>query len=730
MAFSPGANLGSASGEIRIDTAAAERNVRQLQGTVGTFASTSDSAFRRIATGVGLLTASGAIASIFTGGVSAAADFEAQVSAIGAVASATGTELDQLRQLALDLGKETVFSASQAAQAIEELAKAGVPVADILNGAADGATALAAAAGVSLPNAAIVMANAINVFGIEADQAVRVADTFAAAANKSAANVEELAISLSQSGLVADQFGLSIEDTVGALSLFADQGLKGSDAGTSLRTALLRMLTPIGEGANKIEELGLNFRDANGEFIGLAGAAEELRAKLSLLSPAQRDAALTAIFGQDAIRVGAILYSEGGEAVREYTAAVSETGAAQKAAEQRLNNFNGALERLRGSIETASIIIGSALLPALKEVVQVVTSVVNAFIDLPAPIQAVLGGLVAASGALAGIAGIMVLAGPRLGAFKEALIDIRKALLGFVVAHPVILAVVAALALFGLAYKTNFGGFADAVNGAINTVREFGNIFRRAFIQAEDLTSFGNAGAAFVALGTAMKQVLGIDVIDEFIRIGKAANRIGINLTRMGRNFRKLSQIIKTGGLAEGLDALFGKVGRDLLAEFGDAVGALPRAFGTAIAQIRTGIEPLDRILINSGKGVNLLGRAFEEVFAGNIDRAIGRSRAALLRFDRALNVLATVAIAGLRAAISTITDVAVAIGSWIITEGPSLIDAVQAFVVDDLWPRVKEEVSDIGDAVVRIASWSVQVGAGILDAVAEALPCWASAVS
>ena len=185
---------------------------------------------------------------------------------------------------------------------------------------------MAASAGVGIPQAATAVANALNIFPSQATRRCTSPTCSPTLANKSATDVGDLQQAIAQVGTVASQFGLTLEDTAGALALFADAGLKGSDAGTSLKTALTAMLAPTSTGAQKMRELGLTFRDAQGHFVGLATAADQLRAALGPLTQAQRDAALAAIFGQDAIRVGAILYKQGGAAVTEYTAAVNASG--------------------------------------------------------------------------------------------------------------------------------------------------------------------------------------------------------------------------------------------------------------------------------------------------------------------------------------------------------------------------------------------------------------------
>ena len=322
------------------------------------------------------------ITALGAAGVVASTRFEKAISGVGAVANATAGELESLRQAALDAGAATAFSASEAAQAEAELAKAGVSTTDILGGGLRGALDLAAAGQLALADAATITAQALNTFGLNGDQTSRVADTLAAGANKSAADVGQLGQALQQSGLVAKQAGLSLEDTVGVLSLFAQNGLQASDAGTSLRTLLLRLAPTSKEAADQMAALGLSFFDAQGRFIGIQGVAQELQDSLAGLSDAQRQQALTTIFGSDAIRGATLLYQSGAEGVREYITAVNDQGAAQRVAAQQLDNLAGDLEKLRGSAETFLIGIGEGANDGLRSLVQATEGAVNDLGDI------------------------------------------------------------------------------------------------------------------------------------------------------------------------------------------------------------------------------------------------------------------------------------------------------------------------------------------------------------
>ncbi|MEO6467503.1 MAG: phage tail tape measure protein, partial [Acidimicrobiia bacterium] len=261
--------------------------------------------------GTGAMIGGGLLVAGFGLAVGAAAQFDKAMSGVGAVSDASAAQMGRLRQAALDAGKATVFSASEAATAEAELAKAGVSTADILGGALRGSLDLAAAGQLELGEAATIAAQAMNVFKLEGSDVGHVADVLAAGANKSAADVSQLGQALQQGGLLARQTGLSLEDTVGALAAFADNALIGSDAGTSLKSMLQRLTPQSKEAKDLMQELGISAYDAAGQFIGLDKFAGNLKSSLKNLTPEQRNSALATIFGSDAVRAANILYDEG-----------------------------------------------------------------------------------------------------------------------------------------------------------------------------------------------------------------------------------------------------------------------------------------------------------------------------------------------------------------------------------------------------------------------------------
>jgi TP901 family phage tail tape measure protein len=342
--------------------------------------------------------AGAALVGIGVASVAAAANFDKSMSNVEAVSGATADEMDRLRQAALDAGAATVFSASEAAEAQAELAKAGISTADILSGALTGSLDLAAAGGLGLAEAATVAAQAMNTFGLRGRDVGRIADTLAAGANKSAADVSQLGQALQQSGLVAKQTGLELDDTVGILSAFADRALIGSDAGTSLKTMLQRLVPQSDEAAEAMEALGISAFDASGEFVGLPALAGQLQTSLGKLTPEARSSALAVIFGADAVRAANVLYELGAEGVNDYTAAVNDQGAASRNAAVQLDNLAGDIEALKGSIETGLIQAGSGANDVLRGLTQGATEAVNRVSALPAPILGVSTAAITAAG--------------------------------------------------------------------------------------------------------------------------------------------------------------------------------------------------------------------------------------------------------------------------------------------------------------------------------------------
>lgn len=348
---------------------------------------------------------------------SVAAGFDDAMSQVQGALGGASADMDGLRNLALQLGADTVFSATESAQAMVELAKGGLTEAQIKGGALAASMDLAAAGQLNLADAAATTVQMMGSFGLGAGDATRIANALAGAANASSADVSDLTQAMSQCSAQASLAGWSLEDTAAALALFADHGVKGSDAGTSLKTMLQRLAAPTDQAAEAIAAYGLNIRDSNGKMKDISGIADELTGKLGGLSDAERDAALQTIFGSDASRAAAILMQSGSEGLAKYIAATNDATAAETMANAQKGELSWALENMGGAVESASIAFGTALAPAITAVAGVIGNVAEAFASLPAGVQtaiAVVLALVAALGPLLMVVGSVVAALPAI----------------------------------------------------------------------------------------------------------------------------------------------------------------------------------------------------------------------------------------------------------------------------------------------------------------------------
>lgn len=350
-----------------------------------------------------------------------AANFDASMSSVQAATHSSSEEMSQLREAAIQAGADTAFSATEAASGIEELAKAGVSTKDILAGGLSGALDLAAAGEISVSEAAETAATAMVQFNLSGDKVTHVADLLAAGAGKAQGGVHDMAYALKQSGLVASQAGLSIEETTGSIAAFASAGLIGQDAGTSFKTMLQRLENPSKGAKNAMDDLGIHIYDAQGHFIGITAVAEQLRNGMKDLGEEERNTAMSTIFGSDAIRAANVLYNEGGEGIQGWIDKVNDAGYAAETARLKQDNLKGDIEKLGGSWETAMIKIGSSSQAPVRSVVQHITSLVDKLGELGSGTQSMIFNFAAFGGAaLTAVGGLMVMA-PKIVEIKDAM---------------------------------------------------------------------------------------------------------------------------------------------------------------------------------------------------------------------------------------------------------------------------------------------------------------------
>lgn len=322
------------------------------------------------------------IAGIATAAVTVGNSFEAQMSRVQAIAGATKKELKLLTEQAVQLGAETSFGATEVAQGMENLASAGFTTKEIME-AMPGMLDLAASSGADLATSSEIAASAIRGFGLEASTATHIADVYAEAAARTNAQTEDMGEAMKYIAPVANTMGISLEETAAAIGIMSDAGIKGSQAGTSLRGALTRLTKPTDKMLGIMEDLGVEFYDNNGKMKSLTEMVDMLSKKTKGLTDEQKQNALTILFGTESLSGMLSLINRGSDELSSMTKSFKDcNGAASKMADTMLDNTSGAIEEMKGAFESAGIAIQQALAPEMKDLAKKVQSLVDDFNDL------------------------------------------------------------------------------------------------------------------------------------------------------------------------------------------------------------------------------------------------------------------------------------------------------------------------------------------------------------
>ncbi|MGH1260611.1 MULTISPECIES: phage tail tape measure protein [Bacillus] len=539
-------------------------------------------------------------------------NFEQKMADIQAVSGATGDEMRKISELAVEMGEKTKYSSVQAGQGIEELIKAGVSLTDIINGGLEGALNLATAGELELGDAAEIASTALNAFKDDNLSVAQAADLLAGAANASATNVSELKFGLSMVSAVAAGVGLSFKDTTTALALFAQNGLKGSDAGTSLKTMLANLIPKSNEAYDMFSELGLitidtgkamqflgekgikptsnsfkdvtgvlseyaakqagvkvgsekaekafqkltfstgimtnAFFDSNGNLKDMSDIAEILQMSMQGLTAEQRQSYMYTLFGSDAIRAANILYKEGADGVKNMYTEMSKVTALE-VAETKMNTTKGKIEQLSGAVDTLKKSFGDALLPILVDVVEGVQGVVDWFNNLDESTQS----MIAKSSLLAfGIAGV------------TAAVGFLAMGIGALLANPIALAITGAVLAVG-ALGIAIVDLNEKSNQAQTNMAKFGQ-------NVSDATS--KAAGAYVDL----KDKAVNSMMDLKLRTGEEANKAADETIKAFQ--RMTNEVIKE---LEGKKSEFNKM-------FSQLMGTVPEGAKETLEQVKNNV--------------------------------------------------------------------------------------------------------------------------------------------
>lgn len=476
----PGVDLGTAVGYLMLDTSGFTSGFSKAKAALKTFqdesATTADK-FSAVGTAMtaagGTLTKSVTlpVVGLGTAIMKVGNDFEAQMSRVKAIAGATGEEMEQLNDLALQLGADTSFSASEAAEGMENLASAGFTVNEIIE-AMPGLLDLAASSGADLATATEIAASAVRGFGLEASDTTHVADVFAEAAARTNAQTEDMGEAMKYIAPVAKAMGQSLEETAAAVGILSDAGIKGSQAGTSLRGALSRLAKPTEQMTKTMEQYGLSFYDASGNMLQLNQIIAELEDDLGGLTQEQRNNALVTLFGQESLSGMLALMERGPEELQALTQSFYDVdGAASEMADTMMDNTAGAVEEMMGSIETLAIKVQQVMAPVIKSIVEKITEFVNL---LSSADESTLKLVVGIASVAAAIGPVLLIAGKLATSISSiiSLIGGSAGLSGALTAltGPIGI-VIAAGAALATAWATDFGGIREKTQEVMESVQ-------------------------------------------------------------------------------------------------------------------------------------------------------------------------------------------------------------------------------------------------------------------
>lgn len=348
----------------------------------------------------------------FGAAISQGAAYQSTLLNIQASTGATAAELDKIRAAGMQVSQALGVGPTEATQGFLELLKAGMSLEQVLGGAGQTALEFAKVGNMDVAAASVVMADAMKVFGVSADVA---ANTMSSAADASSTSIEEMTMAFSQSAAVAALANQSMGDLSAALAVLANNGVKGSDAGTSVKTMLMRLMAPADDAAVALEQVGLSvmsFRGADGQMKPMVEIIGTLNSALAGMDQAARDDIFRRIFGQDAIRAAAILTATGVDGFNAMTDAMGNALPVSEKYKTLQAGLAGAMASVAAAMQRAAIAIGEAVGPALMEIAGPIGEVIDGFTKFVSANQELVAGFAKAAVVVTGVGvGLMALGG-------------------------------------------------------------------------------------------------------------------------------------------------------------------------------------------------------------------------------------------------------------------------------------------------------------------------------
>lgn len=471
-------NVGQAVGYLMLDTSNFTSGFKSALSDLRTFQDSSSTTKDKLASLSSAMGQTGKSMTKFVTlplvGVGAAmvkttADFEAGMSQVQAISGATGEDLKALSDKAKEMGAVTKFSASESAEALKYMAMAGWDTQKMLDGL-PGVMNLAAASGEELGTVSDIVTDALTALGMKAEEAGHFADVLAQASSKSNTNVGMMGETFKYVAPLAGSLGYSCEDVATAIGLMANAGIKGSQAGTALRSVLTRMAKPTKESADAMQALGLEITNADGSMKPLNNVMVQLRQSFSELTEEQKASYAAMLGGQEAMS-GLLAIVNASD--QDFNKLVEQINNADGAAEQMANimqdNLSGQLTILKSTIEGISISFGEIMLPVVKAIVSGLQSFATWLNNTSETTKKV----------IAVVATVLATLGPALLIGSKLISGITKIVplikgVGSVLTlltSPIGI-VIAAVAALALAWETNFGGIREKTAEIMGSIKD------------------------------------------------------------------------------------------------------------------------------------------------------------------------------------------------------------------------------------------------------------------
>jgi len=414
---------------------------------------------------------------VATASVKVASDFEAGMSRVQALSDSSKDQMEALRKKALQMGKDTKFSAGESAEAFQYMASAGWDSQEMIDGIS-GVMALASADNLDLATTTDIVTNSLTAFGKTAKDTNHFADVLAKTSSGATTDVRTLGESFKYVAPLAGAVGYSVEDVSLALGLMSNAGIKGSQAGTSLRSAFANLYKPTDAMAVAMKRYGIKMTDANGQIKPMRVTLEELRTKFAKMTKSQQVSTSATLFGKEAMSGMLAIITASPKKYDELKNSIDNAdGSADKMAKTLQDNLNGDIEALKGSVETMGIAIGTVMIPYMRKATKVTTDLANAMLELnEEQIQSIIkwGLILASIGPIISIIGTLV---SFLGSFAGMVTTISTFLVGAGGLIPAIaslgtvmavaISVIGILAGVGYSLVASFGG----VNGTVKMLQ-------------------------------------------------------------------------------------------------------------------------------------------------------------------------------------------------------------------------------------------------------------------